>query len=46
MQKVENTIGSARKQEWVRPELQKLDAGSAESNETGAGVDSSFPQRS
>jgi hypothetical protein len=39
-------IASGRKQEWVRPELQKLDAGSAESNETGVRVDNSSPQRS
>jgi hypothetical protein len=34
------------KQAWVRPALQRIDAGSAESNETGAQTDSSSPQRS
>jgi hypothetical protein len=34
------------KQVWVRPELQRIEAGSAESNETGTVTDSSSPQRS
>jgi hypothetical protein len=34
------------KQAWVRPSLQRIAAGSAESNETGGATDSSSPQRS
>ena len=31
---------------WVRPELRRIEAGSAESNFTGNQVDASDPQRS
>lgn len=46
MSEVENVRFVAVKNEWVRPELQRIEAGSAESNETGAQFDSSSPQRS
>ena len=42
----ETTTSVENQADWVRPELKRLDAGSAESNETGANADNSAPQRS
>jgi hypothetical protein len=40
-----NIEAAAEKREWVRPELQRLEAGSAESNFSG-NPDNSAPQAS
>jgi hypothetical protein len=40
-----NSETTAEKREWVRPELQRLEAGSAESNFSGI-PDNSSPQAS
>jgi hypothetical protein len=42
----ETTTAVENRSDWIRPELKRLDAGSAESNETGANFDNSNPQRS
>jgi hypothetical protein len=44
--KIKNDENAAGKREWSRPELKRLEAGAAESNETGGGPDNSAPQRS